>query len=143
MSFIAQIPPPNKPSPNLVQALLSLSSGLQQLGVCLDGDSRKEWATSTLEHFTSAYLDHLDRPSCGSDLQHIFDLVFLRELVGLWSIDPNGVLGRVSATITHLAEVSVRLNPCFPDAQICPATACPKCQVSVEQPRRVGSRVSL
>ncbi|KAI0734996.1 hypothetical protein C8Q76DRAFT_710587 [Earliella scabrosa] len=94
---------PTRPSPALTQALLSLSSELQQLGVCLDDDRRKRQAGSTLRRFTAAYLDvsEQDAIAYAPGLQALWDLIFLQMLDQLWSDENSQFSDRIATTITR------------------------------------------
>ncbi|RPD55909.1 hypothetical protein L227DRAFT_509454 [Lentinus tigrinus ALCF2SS1-6] len=96
------------PSPTLLQALLSLSSEMQRLGVCLEDDRRQEQAGSALRRFITTYLDRLPSGPAtlpSTDLQQLRDLAFLQRLQQYWGDDNAGLSDHIDQCISQRREV--------------------------------------
>ncbi|RDX51056.1 hypothetical protein OH76DRAFT_1507349 [Lentinus brumalis] len=89
---------PRFPSPALLQALLSLSSEMQRLGVCLEDDRRQHRGGSTLRRFIAICV--ASEPSF-SDLQFLWDLAFLQTLHECWGEHNSGVSQQLDACIAR------------------------------------------
>ncbi|EIM92224.1 uncharacterized protein STEHIDRAFT_89072 [Stereum hirsutum FP-91666 SS1] len=81
-------PSPAGPSAPLFQALLSISTSVQNVGMSSDPSSRTTLAEATLRHFTSSVLEG----SAGSDAyrrgqQFLWDLRYLHKISALWGSD--------------------------------------------------------
>ncbi|KAI0719966.1 hypothetical protein C8T65DRAFT_634464 [Cerioporus squamosus] len=99
---------PRLPSPGLLQALLSLSSEMQSLGVCLEDDRRQHRAGSTLRRFIATYLARIQSEPSQlplSDLQVLCDLAFLQRLNDYWGNDITGVSEQLDACIARRSEL--------------------------------------
>ncbi|KAI0639590.1 hypothetical protein C8Q77DRAFT_1224547 [Trametes polyzona] len=97
---------PTRPSSVLTEALLSLSSEVQQLGVCLDNARRQQQIRLALEQFVVTYLDAegVLSPSYAEGLQALWDASFLRRLSQLWEGTARDVLDRIDAYIARQRE---------------------------------------
>ncbi|KAI1789825.1 hypothetical protein LXA43DRAFT_974094 [Ganoderma leucocontextum] len=94
---------PTRPSHALTQALLSLSSEMQQLGVCLDEARRRQQVGSVLRRFIAVYLARLPPDASGPDghLQALWDLAFLERLAQVWGKDTSETSERIAASISR------------------------------------------
>ncbi|KAI0652031.1 hypothetical protein C8Q79DRAFT_73511 [Trametes meyenii] len=94
---------PTRPSPYLTEALLSLSSEMQQLGVCLDDQRRQQLVRTTLLKFIVALVDQPEREvalQCSHAAQLLWDVSFLRQLAQLWGLSAGDVMERIDAAST-------------------------------------------
>ncbi|CDO72958.1 hypothetical protein BN946_scf185007.g12 [Trametes cinnabarina] len=95
---------PMRPSAGLTEALLSLSSELQHLGVHLDRDYRQRHAASTLQCFIAALCDRVERDPSAAGPQVLWDLSFLRHIVRTWGPSCQDALERIDHIVISLRE---------------------------------------
>ncbi|KAL1951513.1 hypothetical protein VTO73DRAFT_662 [Trametes versicolor] len=97
---------PSRPSTVLTEALLSLSSEMQQLGSCLDDDRRQRQVGLTVDRFIAAFLERQEKlpRRHTEDLQLLWDATFLRRLARLWETTAKDVLERIDANIARWRE---------------------------------------
>ncbi|KAI0778364.1 hypothetical protein BD413DRAFT_465008 [Trametes elegans] len=98
---------PTRPSPALTEALLLLSGDMQQLGVCLDDDHRRRQVGSTVQQFIGAFVERLERDGSevySDDLNILWDLSFLQQLVRSWGPDASDASQRIDASIARWRE---------------------------------------
>ncbi|OJT10057.1 Conserved oligomeric Golgi complex subunit 1 [Trametes pubescens] len=100
---------PSRPSTSLTEALLSLSSEMQQLGACLDDVRRQQQVGLTVEQFIAAFLARQEKlpRRHAEDLQLLWDATFLRRLARLWETTAKNVLERVDANIARWRESDI------------------------------------
>ncbi|KAI0328133.1 hypothetical protein GY45DRAFT_1255614 [Cubamyces sp. BRFM 1775] len=91
---------PARPSSELTEALLSLSSEIQSIGASLDDEARQTQVYPTLRRFVSAFLDAL--ADCPASEQLLWNLSFLRQLAASWGPNARDVLEQIDATVTKL-----------------------------------------
>ncbi|PIL31763.1 hypothetical protein GSI_06467 [Ganoderma sinense ZZ0214-1] len=98
---------PTQPSHALTQALLSLSSEMQQLGVCLDEDCRRQRAGSMLCRFCAVYLSRLppDASHPKGHRQVLWDLAFLEKLSHVWGKETFETSQRIATSISSTRNV--------------------------------------
>ncbi|KAH9858012.1 hypothetical protein C2E23DRAFT_864999 [Lenzites betulinus] len=96
----------NRPSAGLTEALLSLSSEMQHLGVYLDDDRHRREVGLTLEQFAATFLDEQERasPRHANGHQLLWDVSFLRLLTRLRETTSKDVLERLDAYLARLRE---------------------------------------
>ncbi|KAI0830492.1 hypothetical protein BC628DRAFT_871518 [Trametes gibbosa] len=95
---------PTRPSQALTGSLLSLSSEMQHLGVCLEHDRHQREVGQTLEQFVVAFLDGQASRRRVDDLQLLWDASFLRRLARLWETTSTDVLALLDANVTRRRE---------------------------------------
>ncbi|OSD03253.1 hypothetical protein PYCCODRAFT_1409591 [Trametes coccinea BRFM310] len=95
---------PVRPSPGMTEALLSLSSEIQHLGVSLDQDYRQQQIGSTLQRFVLAVCDRLQNDTAAVGPQVLWDLSFLRQLVSAWGSSCQDASERIDNTAIALQE---------------------------------------
>ncbi|KAH9898216.1 hypothetical protein C8Q73DRAFT_788419 [Cubamyces lactineus] len=98
---IGNVHVPVRPSSELAEALLSLSSETQSIGVFPDSGTWQTQVYPTLQRFVHAFLDVLDT-SYPSSEQLLWDLSFLRQLVASWGPDARTLLEQIDAIVTKL-----------------------------------------
>lgn len=97
------------PSAPLIQALLSISTSVQNVGMSSDPSSRTTLAEATLRHFMSSVLEG----SPGSDTyrrgqQFLWDLRYLHKISALWGSDWGSTTSLLKEEIDR-ANAEVRL----------------------------------
>ncbi|KAI0375182.1 hypothetical protein BV20DRAFT_960271 [Pilatotrama ljubarskyi] len=98
---------PTRPSSNLMQALMSLATEMQQLGVCLNDERRRLQVGSTLTHFVVSFIDRLEQSPMhrhAGGPQLLWDLSFLRGLARLWETSADLAVQRIDASIPGLRQ---------------------------------------
>lgn len=100
---------PAGPSAPLFQALLSISTSVQNVGMSSDPSSRTTLAEATLRHFMSSVLEG----SAGSDAyrrgqQFLWDLRYLHKISALWGSEWEGTTASLKEEIDR-SEAEVRL----------------------------------
>ncbi|KAI0673317.1 hypothetical protein C8Q78DRAFT_1067674 [Trametes maxima] len=98
---------PSRPSPYLTETILFLSSELQRLGVCLDGECRQQLVRTTLVKFIIAFVNRSERdarPQRTHTAQLLWDFSLLRQLAQLWGIGVEDVIQRIDASTARLAD---------------------------------------
>ncbi|KAM5533953.1 hypothetical protein V8D89_012378 [Ganoderma adspersum] len=98
---------PTRPSHSLTQALLSLSSEMQQLGVCLDEDRRRQRAGSVLHRFCAVYLSRLPLDASGPEGHHqaLWDLALLEKLAQAWGKETSETSERIAMSISSQRHI--------------------------------------
>ncbi|KAI0654239.1 hypothetical protein C8Q70DRAFT_1087860 [Cubamyces menziesii] len=95
---------PARPSAELTDALLSLSSEIQSIGVSLDDDIRQTQVYPTLQRFVHTFLDAVAE-NCPPSTQCLWDLSFLRQLAASWEPTARALLEQIDATVTKLRDM--------------------------------------
>ena len=86
---------------------------MQQLGVCLDEERKRQQAGPMLRRFIAVYLARLPPDASGAEgtLQALWDLAFLERLSHMWGEDTSEMSERITAGISCRRDVSGdRLN---------------------------------
>ncbi|OBZ79452.1 hypothetical protein A0H81_01207 [Grifola frondosa] len=95
------------PSSALMQALLSLSTSLQQLGISLNILRQQRLAVNTLRRFVMQWLDYVGMENTllqSSQTQLYWDLLFLRKLAILWGTEFAKIVQRIDGSISSAQE---------------------------------------
>ncbi|KAI8990445.1 hypothetical protein BD414DRAFT_458895 [Trametes punicea] len=95
---------PSRPSPAMIQALLSLSSEMQYLDICLEDEGRRLRVASTLQEFVVAVINRVEQDNPPIRPQLLWDLTLLRQLVRLWEASCKDPLDVVDCTIGGFKE---------------------------------------
>ncbi|KAH9932407.1 hypothetical protein B0H21DRAFT_780985 [Amylocystis lapponica] len=98
---------PTRPSARLMQALLSLSSSIQQLGIAVSSLRQRHLVGGTLQRFVSQILERLadaEVPLPQQDWQELCDLDFLRVIAGMWDSECEDVARRLDGRIAQKWE---------------------------------------
>ena len=74
---------------------------MQQLGVCLDEERKRQQAGPMLRRFIAVYLARLPPDASGAEgtLQALWDLAFLERLSHMWGEDTSEMSERITAGI--------------------------------------------
>ncbi|THH13587.1 hypothetical protein EW146_g6653 [Bondarzewia mesenterica] len=93
------------PSSSLMQALLSISASVRDLGPSKELSCGKSLAEATLKHFITSLLDGLH--SQNVSIQLLWDLKFLRKLSELWGSEWREIAALLDHEITRLSQSEI------------------------------------